>query len=153
MTIKHLVISGGGPSMIQSLGAIQKLCEEKYFNFDNDNIKESFVKYLINIQHHIESDKPWALKELIAFDYDNLIDTNRIDRLNTYTSVCISQNLNIETTVFLLNSAFPEDKFCNILSMILSRGKENLLASIFRGLYSKGYVGNKKSLSETIYAY
>jgi hypothetical protein len=119
---------------------------EKYFNFDNDNIKESFVKYLINIQHHIESDKPWALKELIAFDYDNLIDTNRIDRLNTYTSVCISQNLNIETTVFLLNSAFPEDKFCNILSMILSRGKENLLASIF----SRTQILSKMWIGETI---
>ena len=34
MTIKHLVISGGGPSMIQSLGAIQHLCEEKYINID-----------------------------------------------------------------------------------------------------------------------
>jgi predicted acylesterase/phospholipase RssA len=34
MTIKHLVISGGGPSMIQSLGAIQQLCEEKYININ-----------------------------------------------------------------------------------------------------------------------
>ena len=32
MTIKHLVISGGGPSMIQSLGAIQTLCELDYIH-------------------------------------------------------------------------------------------------------------------------
>jgi predicted acylesterase/phospholipase RssA len=32
MTIKHLVISGGGPSMIQSLGTIQTLCELDYIH-------------------------------------------------------------------------------------------------------------------------
>ena len=32
MTIKHLVISGGGPSIFQSLGAIQTLEANKYIN-------------------------------------------------------------------------------------------------------------------------
>lgn len=32
MTIKHLVISGGGPIMIQTLGAIQHLTEHDFFN-------------------------------------------------------------------------------------------------------------------------
>jgi len=32
MTIKHLVLSGGGPIMIQILGAIQELERNKYFN-------------------------------------------------------------------------------------------------------------------------
>ena len=34
MTIKHLVISGGGPIMIQILGAIQHFEEHKYINID-----------------------------------------------------------------------------------------------------------------------
>ena len=35
MTIKHLVISGGGPSMIQSLAAIQQLEENGFVNMTN----------------------------------------------------------------------------------------------------------------------
>ena len=35
MTIKHLVISGGGPSMIQVLGAIQHLEEKEYISLKN----------------------------------------------------------------------------------------------------------------------
>ena len=35
MTIKHLVISGGGPIMIQTLGAIQHLTENEFFNVED----------------------------------------------------------------------------------------------------------------------
>jgi len=35
MTIKHLVISGGGPSMIQTIGSIQVLEESKYIELQN----------------------------------------------------------------------------------------------------------------------
>ena len=35
MTIKHLVISGGGPAMIQSLAAIQQLEENGFVNMKN----------------------------------------------------------------------------------------------------------------------
>jgi len=35
MTIKHLVISGGGPTMIQVLGAIQHLEQEKFIDMTN----------------------------------------------------------------------------------------------------------------------
>ena len=41
MTIKHLVISGGGPSAIQSLSAIQEL-EEKNF-LDTKNIESIYA--------------------------------------------------------------------------------------------------------------
>jgi len=34
-TIKHLVISGGGPTIIQTLGAIQYLFEKNFINIDN----------------------------------------------------------------------------------------------------------------------
>ena len=36
MPIKHLVISGGGPIMVQTLGAITRLEEEKFINFDEN---------------------------------------------------------------------------------------------------------------------
>jgi len=35
MTIKHIVISGGGPSMLQSLGAIQYLDSQEFINMNN----------------------------------------------------------------------------------------------------------------------
>jgi predicted acylesterase/phospholipase RssA len=35
MTIKHLVLSGGGPTMIQTLGSIQHLEEKKFINLEN----------------------------------------------------------------------------------------------------------------------
>jgi predicted acylesterase/phospholipase RssA len=35
MTIKHLVISGGGPTMVQALGAIQHLEENNFVNMNN----------------------------------------------------------------------------------------------------------------------
>ena len=35
MTIKHLVISGGGPIMVQYLSAIQELESKKYLNIND----------------------------------------------------------------------------------------------------------------------
>jgi predicted acylesterase/phospholipase RssA len=35
MTIKHLVIAGGGQTIVQSLGAIYHLCEQKFISLDN----------------------------------------------------------------------------------------------------------------------
>lgn len=35
MTIKHLVLSGGGPSLVQTLGTIQELETQKYFQREN----------------------------------------------------------------------------------------------------------------------
>ena len=35
MTIKHLVISGGGPLGLRYLGALKKLEQEEFWNLDN----------------------------------------------------------------------------------------------------------------------
>lgn len=116
---------------------------EKYFNFTNDTKKETYIKHIINLQHHSETDKPWALKELIAYDYENLTSDQRLERLNTYTVICVQRNLNIEMTVFLLNSAFPGDKFGELLLTLFVRGKEELLAAIFSRtqMLSKIWIG------------
>lgn len=119
---------------------------EKYFNYIHDPIKETFVKYLINVQHHNEPDGPWALKELIAFDYENLPDDKRTDRLNIYTTICTQRNLNIEFTLLLLNYAFNRDNFCEVLLKLFVRGKEDLLVSIF----SRTQMLSKMWIGETI---
>jgi len=120
---------------------------EKYFNYVNDTVKENFIKHLTNVQHHNEPDRPWALKELIAFDYNNLPDHRRSDRLNMYATICIHKNLNIEHTLLLLDSAFPKDKFCELLLTLFVRGKEELLASIFSRtqMLSKMWIGDTLS--------
>jgi hypothetical protein len=120
---------------------------EKYFNYINDTAKEKFVKHLINIQNHNETDGPWALKELIAYDYNNLPVDRRTDRLNMYATLCIQKNLNIELTLFLLDSAFPKDRFCELLSTLFARGKEELIASIFSKtqILSKIWIGDTLS--------
>jgi hypothetical protein len=119
---------------------------EKYFNYIHDPIKETFVKHLINVQHHNEPDGPWALKELIAFDYENLPDDKRTDRLNIYTTICTQRNLNIEFTLLLLNYAFNRDNFCEVLLKLFVRGKEDLLVSIF----SRTQMLSKMWIGETI---
>ena len=122
---------------------------EKYFNYIHDPVKETFVKHLINVQHHNEPDGPWALKELIAFDYENLTDDKRPDRLNIYTTICTQRNLNIESTLLLLNYAFNRDNFCEVLLKLFLRGKEDLLVSIF----SRTQMLSKIWIGETIYKF
>ena len=122
---------------------------EKYFNYIHDPLKETFVKHLINLQHHNEPDGPWALKELIAFDYENLTDDKRADRLNIYTTICTQRNLNIEFTLLLLNYAFYKDNFCEVLLKLFIRGKEDLLVSIF----SRTQMLSKMWIGETIFKF
>jgi hypothetical protein len=119
---------------------------EKYFNFVNDKLKESYIRHLIDLQHHEDVNRPWALKEAIRFDYEHLPKQGRDDRINTYTSICVDCNLNIESTVYLLSNAFPEDSFCIKLAHLQSQGKELLLGSIF----SRTQVLSKIWLGETI---
>ena len=54
MTIKHLVISGGGPIMIQILGAIQHLEKNEIFEFNLPKI------YFIDIETEIVDGFPEA---------------------------------------------------------------------------------------------
>lgn len=119
---------------------------EKYFNFVNDKLKESYLRHLIDLQHHEDVNRPWALKEAIRFDYEHLPKQGRDDRINTYTVICVDRNLNVESTIYLLSNAFPEDSFCIKLSYLQSQGKELLLASIF----SRTQVLSKIWLGETI---
>ena len=119
---------------------------EKYFNFIGTKLKESFIRHLIDLQHNETENLPWVLKEVFRFDYENLPETGREDRLNTYTSISVNKNLNIESTVQLLSNAFPNDEFCTKLLNLQLAGEEALLASIF----SRTQVLSKIWIGETI---
>jgi hypothetical protein len=119
---------------------------EKYFNFIGTKLKESFIRHLIDLQHNETGNLPWVLKEVFRFDYENLPETGREDRLNTYTSISVNKNLNIESTVQLLSNAFPNDEFCTKLLNLQLAGEEALLASIF----SRTQVLSKIWIGETI---
>lgn len=119
---------------------------EKYFNFTGAKLKESFVRHLIDLQHNEIGNLPWVLKGVMQFDYENLPETDRADRLNTYTGIASNKNLNIDTTVYLLSNAFPEDTFCSKLVTLQLAGQEALLASIF----SRTQVLSKLWIGETI---
>ena len=119
---------------------------EKYFNFIGTKLKESFIRHLIDLQHNETGNLPWVLKEVFRFDYENLPETGREDRLNTYTSISVNKNLNIESTVQILSNAFPDDEFCAKLLNLQLAGEEALLASIF----SRTQVLSKIWIGETI---
>lgn len=119
---------------------------EKYFNFINDKIKETYLRHLIDLQHHETENRPWALTEAIKFDYTHLTAIGRDERISTYTSICVQHNLNIELTVYLLSSAFPEDSLIQKLALLQSQGKGSLLGSIF----SRTQVVSKIWLGETV---
>jgi len=83
MTIKHLVFSGGGPSMIQTLGAIQYL--EKKNIIQRENIQSIFgtsagaivgVLYCLQFEWSIINDyilkRPW--KEVFSIKVQNILD-------------------------------------------------------------------------------
>lgn len=119
---------------------------EKYFNFVNDTIKEQFVRNLINLQHHTDNDRVWALKEIISFDYENLQPLNRQDRLMIYTNICKNTDLNIDTTISLFDISWPDDAFVQKLSRIHYDGPAGLLFVIF----TRTQVLSKIWLAETI---
>jgi predicted acylesterase/phospholipase RssA len=81
--IKHLVISGGGPSMIQTLGAIQYLEEEKFI--DINNIETIYgtsagaiigvlicLKYDWKTLHDYIINRPW--QEVFPIKIQNIFD-------------------------------------------------------------------------------
>ena len=83
MTIKHLVLSGGGPSMIQTLGAIQHL--ERKNIIQRENIQSIYgtsagaivgVLYCFQFEWNIINDyilkRPW--KEVFSIKVQNILD-------------------------------------------------------------------------------
>ena len=83
MTIKHLVISGGGPSMIQMLGSIQYLEENKFIDFKNietiyGTSSGTIVGVLIALNFDKETINDYVIKrpwqELFTIKVQNILD-------------------------------------------------------------------------------
>lgn len=119
---------------------------EKYFNFTNDSVKEKFVRHLINLQHHTNEDKAWALKEIISYDYESLSELGRHNRLDIYTNIFKYSDLTVNSTIALFDSVWPDDEFCKKLSTIFYKGPADLLPIIF----TRTQVLSKIWLAETI---
>jgi predicted acylesterase/phospholipase RssA len=83
MTIKHLVISGGGPIMIQILAAIQELESKKYLDMNNiETIYGTSAGAILAIMFSLQFDwetlndyiikRPW--QELFSIKVQNILD-------------------------------------------------------------------------------
>jgi len=83
MTIKHIVISGGGPSMLQSLGAIQYLEKQDFINMNNiDTIYGTSSGTLVGILICLKYDwetindyiliRPW--QDVFSIKAENIFD-------------------------------------------------------------------------------
>ena len=83
MTIKHLVISGGGPSMIRTLGAIQYLESAEFININNiESIYGTSAGAIVGVLIALKYDwvtindyiikRPW--KDVFAIKAQNIFD-------------------------------------------------------------------------------
>lgn len=84
MTIKHLVISGGGPIMIQILAAVQELENKKYLNMDDvESIYGTSAGAILAVMFSLNFDwqtlndyiikRPWH--DLFAIKVQNILDS------------------------------------------------------------------------------
>lgn len=115
MTIKHLVISGGGPTMIKSLGACQYLEQNNFWKIDNiqtihGTSAGAVVGAMLCLNYDWETinsyiiDRPW--NEAFPFNIKSILDayTNRgiFDRKATeivFKSLLLGKDLSLDITL------------------------------------------------------
>jgi predicted acylesterase/phospholipase RssA len=86
MTIKHLVLSGGGPSMIQTIGAIQHLHENKFIDFKNiETIYGTSAGIVIGIILCLNYDFETTYDYLIKRPWNELFSINVQHIFEAYT--------------------------------------------------------------------
>ena len=62
-SIKHLVISGGGHTMIQTLGSIQHLEENKFIDINNmESFEQSLEKFLKKLNNNEYKPREWFIQ-------------------------------------------------------------------------------------------
>lgn len=93
MTIKHLVISGGGPLGFQFLGALQKLEKENYWNINNiESIYGTSVGAIIGTFLSLKYDVDTLNKYLIERPWHESFKINSNKILNFYVNKGIFDN-------------------------------------------------------------
>ena len=124
MTIKHLVISGGGPLGLRYLGALEKLGQEGFWNFDNiESIYSTSIGSIIGaficLKYDWETlntyiiDRPWqdAFKVNVKQIFDSYYNKGLFDKKITesiFKPLLEAKNLSLNITL----KEFYE--YCNI---------------------------------------
>jgi len=87
MTIKHLVISGGGPIGFSFLGATDYLCNIKFFNVaDIESIYVTSIGAILGIGLALKYDYPTINKYFIERPWKDIFKLNAKQIMDTYTN-------------------------------------------------------------------
>jgi predicted acylesterase/phospholipase RssA len=86
MTIKHLVISGGGPTIIQTLGSLHYLYEHKYINIENiENIYATSAGAIIAVLLCLKFDWQTIFDYIILRPWNDVFTVNISSIIEAYT--------------------------------------------------------------------
>ena len=115
MTIKHLVLSGGGPVGLLEYGILKNLSQKKIINYENiKSIYASSIGSLIGLIYILQFKWEWIDDFFIKRPWLNIAKINTADILNIYYSkglfdsntmlnvvkpLLLSKNLNIDITL------------------------------------------------------
>ena len=100
MVFKHLVISGGGPTLIQTLGAIYHLNESKYIDFDKvETIHATSAGAFIAITLCLKFDWDTINSYIINRPWEEVFDVNLYSIYESYNKKGIFDNKTFEKCV------------------------------------------------------
>ena len=86
MTIKHLVISGGGPTIIQTLGSLHYLYEHEYINIENiENIYATSAGAIIAVLLCLKFDWQTIFDYIILRPWNDVFTVNISSIIEAYT--------------------------------------------------------------------
>ena len=86
MTIKHLVISGGGPSMLQSLGSIQYLESKNFINMENiESIYGTSAGSIVGVLICLKYDWPTINDYILKRPWQDVFAIKAVNIFDAYT--------------------------------------------------------------------
>jgi predicted acylesterase/phospholipase RssA len=97
MNIKHLVLSGGGPTLLQSLGSIQYLIKEKKINIENiETIYGTSAGAILGAFLCLKFDNETIYDYMIKRPWHNIFPITVQDILDAYTKKGIFDSKTVE---------------------------------------------------------
>ena len=87
MTIKHLIMSGGGPIGLSYLGAMEYLLDKGFVNIDNiESIYATSIGAIISVMLSLKYDCPTIRKYVIERPWKDLFKLSAKQIMETYTN-------------------------------------------------------------------
>ena len=87
MTIKHLVISGGGPTGLLSYGAARYLAKQNYWNIENiKTIYATSIGAILGVVLCLKYEWEWIDDYLIKRPWDKVIGFKPTDLIDSFSS-------------------------------------------------------------------